>query len=94
MVSSPTPKQKTTALNTTIAGVLLLAIFMGAMMWFSTTYPFPSGQSFTVFEFILFWFRELALLLMLLLILGAWVVTTVRKKLSLNGKTLSPKEGQ
>ncbi len=52
-----------------------IAFLVGAMTWF-VTYDWPSGQRPGIGEFVLFWFREL---LVLMLVLFAFCVYVVRK---------------
>lgn len=66
---SDPPDTKLSARDT----VILLASVVGilAVMAWSVTYVLPSGKHLSVIEFVLFWFRELLLLGIVVLALAA-----------------------
>ena len=60
--------------------VILVVLLVGGMLVFSF-YPYPDGKQPEAFEFIVFWLRELLILLALLvaLVAGAWARLFKRK---------------
>jgi hypothetical protein len=62
-----------------VKAIVCIAVLVAGMAWF-VTYEWPSGKSIGLGDFLIFWFRELAILGGLLLLLIVWAIQAIRGK--------------